>query len=94
MGIWFLRDKKDITISRRGLELSGGIGPTFPKSFVTPFEIIPGTSLVYTSNYTFSGWDKRRKTVNLLKQSWVYTGWGIHSVIFCYGAWAGTVTYN
>lgn len=93
-GIWFLRDKKDLTVSPRGLGLSGVVRSTFPSSVVTSFETIPGTLFTYTSNYSFSGWDKRRKTVNMLKQSWVYTGWGLDTVIYCYGGWAGTVKYN
>ena len=94
MGLWFLMDRLDTVVSSRGLELMGGGGKSFPNSFVTPFRMIPGTDLVYTSNYKFGEWDKKGKKVNMLKQAWVYRGWGTSSQIACYGAWVGRVSYK
>lgn len=96
MGFWFLRDKHDTIVSRRGLELKsvGRVGGPLSEEYVTMWNLIPGTFNTYTSNYKFSGWDRKKKTVNMLKQSWIYQGWGSSSKIICYGSWAGRVKYR
>ncbi len=94
VGLWFLNDSKDTTVSSRGMETLGGSGRTIPNNFTSKVGIIPGTIFGYHTAYTLANWDKRNKTVTLLKRSWVYTGWAERTTIHCYAAWAGTVKYR
>lgn len=96
MGLWFLKDKKDTIISPRGLEVKGigPIGGPLPEEFVNLSTIIPNTLKFYISKYNLSGWDRKAKTVNVVKQSWIFQGWGTGSNILCYGSWAGRVKYR
>ncbi len=94
MGLWFLNDSKDTTTSSRGIETLGGSGRSIPSNFTSKVGIIPGTAFGYHTSYTLANWNKREKTVTVLKRSWVYTGWGVLTTVYCYGAWAGTVKYR
>jgi hypothetical protein len=94
VGLWFLNDSKDTTVSRRGIETLGGSGRTIPNNFTSKVSIIPGTSLGYHTSYTLANWDRGSKTVTVLKRSWIYRGWAESTQIYCYAAWAGTVKYR
>ena len=91
--IWGLKDKKDTLATPSGLHALAS-GSSFPSSFTSQYYVIPNTILSYMSKYSLSRWDKRRKTVTMLKESWVFTGWGSSTTIQCYGAWAGEVKYK
>jgi hypothetical protein len=95
-GLWFLKDHRDHSISTNGIELTGS--PHFtvnmPNEFFSRWYLVPNTLYQYGSHYTFSSWDRKKKTVTMFKEAWVYQGWGIGTKITCYGAWAGTVKYR
>ncbi len=93
-GLWFMWDRSDRTVSSRGLEMMGPYQLPFPNHFTSTYRTIPNTVFTYTSSHTFSDWDRRRKTVTMLKQSWMYTGWGVTTKIACYGAWVAKVQYR
>jgi hypothetical protein len=96
MGLWFLKDHKDTSVSSRGIELRGS--PDFtvnmPNTFYSRWYLIPNTLYQYGSAYKFSNWNRKNKTVSMLKEAWVYQGWGSSTTITCYGSWAGTVSYK
>jgi hypothetical protein len=94
MGLWFLRDSKETTISSRGMEVISGQSRTMPNKFTSQVHRLPGTLFFFHTAYDFANWDRGNKTVTLLKRSWVYTGWGSSTTVYCYGVWAGTVKYR
>jgi hypothetical protein len=91
--IWGLKDKKDTLATRYGLNLAAS-GSSFPSRFTSNPELIPNTLLYYMSGYSFSRWDKRRKTITMVKESWVFSGWGSQTTLHCYGAWGAEVNYK
>lgn len=94
MGMWFLYDTKDTSISNRGIELLATTSRSMPNSFTSLAHLIPGTIFTYTTAYRFGNWDRRNKTVAMLKQSWIFTGWGSTTVLYCTASWVGTVKYK
>jgi hypothetical protein len=94
MGLWFLRDSKETTMSSRGMEVISGQSRTMPNKFTSQVHRLPGTLFFFQTAYDLANWDRGNKTVTLLKQSWVYTGWGFSTKVYCYGVWAGSVKYR